>query len=79
MSDLDLIKTELAEITHLLSEASEQINNGITLNLSDIGPRAQELCSRILTLPPEQALEMLGEMNLAVDKLNSLSEQLKSN
>lgn len=78
MSDLDLIKAELAEITHLLSEASEQINNGISLNLSDIGPRAQELCGRILTLPPEQALEMLGEMNEAVDKLNNLSERLKS-
>ncbi len=78
MNQVADIRAELHEITQRLTEASEQINNGITLDLSELGPRAQHLCERILKLPPTDALTMLEEMTDAVEKLNSLTARLKS-
>lgn len=78
MNEIAEVQAELRQITQSLTEAAEKINNGITLDLSDLGPRAQQLCERILRLPPDQALTMLEEMTDAVEKLNMLSSKIKS-
>ncbi|HRJ11915.1 MAG TPA: hypothetical protein PKW15_01580 [Alphaproteobacteria bacterium] len=78
MSELAAIQLELQEITAELMDAAEKIDAGVSLDLSPLGPRAQDLCHRILTLPPEEAMAMLAEMNIAVDILSDLSEKLKS-
>jgi hypothetical protein len=71
------IQFELKQITHELTQAAEQINSGITLDLSHIGPRAQVLCEKILQLQPEESIQLLTEMHDAVSQLNQLSEQIK--
>lgn len=78
MTNITAMQQELRDITQRLSEAHEQVNAGVSLDLSDLGPRAQMLCEQILRLPPEHALSMLEEMTDAIEKLNALSEQLKT-
>ncbi len=78
MTPVAAIQAELKEITTHLTDAADQIQAGITLDLSDMAPRASVLCEQILQLPPEQALSMLIELNEAVTKLDFLTDKIKS-
>jgi hypothetical protein len=79
MTDITAVRQELSAIAAALSDAADKINSGVTLDLADLGPRAQQLCEQILRLPPHEAIAMLGEMTEAVEKLNMLTEKLKNN
>jgi len=75
---LTAIQSELHAITAQLQEAAEKINAGVTLDLSDIKPRAQKLCEEVLQLSPLDAAVMLPELEKVVTQLDALSTQLKS-
>lgn len=77
-TEIAAIRTEVQEITARLEDAATRIDSGISLDLSDLGPRAAALCENILKLPPADALGLLMELNAAVGKLDQITDQLKS-
>ena len=78
MPETAAIRTELADITARLESAAARADGVISVDLSDLAPRAASLCERILCLPPAEALGLLAELNTAVGKLDHITDQLKS-
>lgn len=78
MTDLANVQNELHDITARLTDAVEKLNNGITLDLSDLAPRAKAVCEQILQLPPDEAMGLLAELQATVERLDALHARVKS-
>ncbi len=74
---VDAINQELAGIIAALTDAAASRDKGISIDLTPLTIQATKLCEHIINLSPEDAAQILPDLQRAVDTLNAIHESVK--
>ncbi len=74
----DLYMQEINNLTHLVAEARQLVQEGNVIDMSNFQERVGELCKAIAANPPADVDGMMAAIQRLVGDLNTLASDLKT-
>jgi hypothetical protein len=71
-------RSEIEELSRVVTEALRQTKTGLAANLSDLETRANRICEYLLALPALEARPYAAKLEHIIDGMNTLEDAIAS-